>query len=357
MARHIRLLLVATMIVLAAAAVRGQIDLSDPVDAGPDRPAVPEAQPDDYTLDDVIRAIQREGLAGMRADKAWPRKRSDFAKTHDLALPGEQVVVALGRKISKNPALDAYIKWQLLSFRPDLAAAGAEQRRDILRHLPGLINEPQPVVTNSRRDGSVGSRMGLGIAVAGQRAFIRDLNPVVADGVVAFDPEIAVLNTGAVLDVEGVVSHDRRHVTMTVRTAVSELIELRTFVTQTNTAVAGLAAGLVRAMPEGEERLALMLQETEQRMVAGNAGYVQSMEQFLTEADRLKRSELISPRVRNALYAQIERMARISKRVVRKIEIDERADRYTVKRDLIKLSDAHIKAARAYLKGEEPDMS
>ncbi|MEZ6318742.1 MAG: hypothetical protein R3B49_08315 [Phycisphaerales bacterium] len=60
------------------------------------------------------------------------------------------------------------------------------------------------------------------IAVATQTTFISDLTPVVSDAAVGFDPTISQISKGVVMDVEGVVSSDKRYVTMTVRTALSD---------------------------------------------------------------------------------------------------------------------------------------
>ncbi len=60
------------------------------------------------------------------------------------------------------------------------------------------------------------------IAVATQQTFVSDLTPVVSDSSVAFDPVISTISSGVVLDVEGVISSDRRYVTMTVLTSISE---------------------------------------------------------------------------------------------------------------------------------------
>ncbi len=61
------------------------------------------------------------------------------------------------------------------------------------------------------------------ISVATQVAFISDLNPVVSESAVGFDPDLQVVSEGAVLDVEGVVSSDRRYVTLNVQTAISKI--------------------------------------------------------------------------------------------------------------------------------------
>ncbi|QOV88713.1 hypothetical protein [Humisphaera borealis] len=48
----------------------------------------------------------------------------------------------------------------------------------------------------------------------------------------AFDPEISIVESGANLDVQATVSHDRKYVTMTMRPQLATLIALREFTFQ-----------------------------------------------------------------------------------------------------------------------------
>jgi Flp pilus assembly secretin CpaC len=58
------------------------------------------------------------------------------------------------------------------------------------------------------------------VFVATQQSFVSDLQPVVSDSAVGFDPTLSVVAEGVVLEVDGVISADRRYVTMNVDTAV-----------------------------------------------------------------------------------------------------------------------------------------
>ena len=52
---------------------------------------------------------------------------------------------------------------------------------------------------------------------------------VFGGGVTAFDPEIKVLNSGALLDAQVVVSKDMKYVTITARPSVAQIVALRQF--------------------------------------------------------------------------------------------------------------------------------
>ncbi|MHC4219051.1 MAG: hypothetical protein ACYSU7_11415, partial [Planctomycetota bacterium] len=65
------------------------------------------------------------------------------------------------------------------------------------------------------------------VAVANQVAFVSALIPITGDAAGAFQPIPGVVNEGVVLDVEGVISADRRYVTMTVIVSLSEIVNIR----------------------------------------------------------------------------------------------------------------------------------
>jgi len=52
---------------------------------------------------------------------------------------------------------------------------------------------------------------------------------VFGGGSTAFDPQISVVNAGAILDAQAVASHDQRYVTITARPSVSQLVAIRQF--------------------------------------------------------------------------------------------------------------------------------
>jgi hypothetical protein len=67
--------------------------------------------------------------------------------------------------------------------------------------------------------------------------------PFFGGGVVGFDPEISVVNTGALLDAQVVVSDDRRYVTINARPSLSHLNSLQVFQTQASRLQGGGGGG------------------------------------------------------------------------------------------------------------------
>jgi general secretion pathway protein D len=78
------------------------------------------------------------------------------------------------------------------------------------------------------------------IFVTTQQSFVSDLNPVVSTSAVAFDPDIDVVNEGFTMALGGVVSSDRRYVTLDVNLDVAQVVG---FDQRTQSAVAGGTGG------------------------------------------------------------------------------------------------------------------
>ncbi|HEY3242717.1 MAG TPA: hypothetical protein VGM03_05125 [Phycisphaerae bacterium] len=84
------------------------------------------------------------------------------------------------------------------------------------------------------------------VAVVNQQSFVSTLMPVVAAGAAAQMPQIGNISTGAVLDVQAIVSADRRYVCMTLRPGVGRLIDLQTFLFSTGPVTGVGASGFVQ---------------------------------------------------------------------------------------------------------------
>ena len=99
------------------------------------------------------------------------------------------------------------------------------------------------------------------VAVARQVAFVSALTALTGDAVGVFLPIPGVVSEGVVLDVEGVISADRRYVTMTVIVSLSEILNIRELAVQGAVGGGGLGGGgaatftAVQELPEVEVSL------------------------------------------------------------------------------------------------------
>lgn len=90
----------------------------------------------------AVERLRAEGRA-FRATGNLPRQQADFARTYAYVVRPTDVVEAVAQvQDPEDAAVDAYIRWQLLSFQPDLAGMDSELYQRLLRNLPRLARDP-----------------------------------------------------------------------------------------------------------------------------------------------------------------------------------------------------------------------
>lgn len=105
-----------------------------------------------------------------------------------------------------------------------------------------VLTAPRIVLFNGQRSW---------VAVTVQTNFVSQLIPAVATAAAAQAPQTGTINAGAVLDVQGTVTSDKRYVTMTLRPGVTRLNQLSTF----QTSGGGTAGDAFVQLPELSSQL------------------------------------------------------------------------------------------------------
>jgi general secretion pathway protein D len=150
-------------------------------------------------------------VAPLRTESGWspiPVVQDSLGIINDVAdLSGFGEAVMLA-----NPAIAIGIQY-LDDIQVDLLIEATQaDRRSV------VLTAPRLTFFNGQR---------AWVAVADQVSFISALIPITGDAAGAFQPIPGVVNEGVVLDVEGVISADRRYVTMTVLVSLSEIVNIR----------------------------------------------------------------------------------------------------------------------------------
>jgi hypothetical protein len=91
-----------------------------------------------------------------------------------------------------------------------------------------------------------------------------------------FEPQVDVVNSGAVLDAQATVSADRKYVTLTMRPSNAQLLALRTFQFQGGGGPGGIVGGVNPVIPgPGGAVLPIPQQpNTPMRVAPGNGGVI-----------------------------------------------------------------------------------
>ena len=79
------------------------------------------------------------------------------------------------------------------------------------------------------------------ISLSNVNTYLADMEPVVAEAAVGWDPTIGAVPVGVTLDVQATVSADRRYVQMDLRPQVADLIQLRNLTVRAAVPLAGIA--------------------------------------------------------------------------------------------------------------------
>lgn len=94
-------------------------------------------------LRDVVRLLGDEANAASQDQWNWPRDEPTIADAVDFEPDARQLQRFFHRRLDRNGAIDGYIKWQLLSFKPDFAAMADRDYQQTLRNWPQVLQTPQ----------------------------------------------------------------------------------------------------------------------------------------------------------------------------------------------------------------------
>ncbi len=127
-----------------------------------------------------------------RSDTRWPRSTASFAHDVGWRVAEAELVDALTRSLAADRPTDGYLKWQVLSFEPDLRSVGWERLRSVIEHMPAPLSQPEPDIDRRGGDGALAFSGSVKHIVSGAEA-------VVAPGVAAHKPIITALPSGTVM--------------------------------------------------------------------------------------------------------------------------------------------------------------
>ncbi|HEY8667999.1 MAG TPA: hypothetical protein VIL86_15210 [Tepidisphaeraceae bacterium] len=117
---------------------------------------------------------------------------------------------------------------------------------------------------------AVAAAGGLVVLGAGQLAH-GQVNPFFSRTPIVFEPQIEVVNSGAILDAAAVVSNDRKYVTITARPSNTRLLALQQFVFMTDNPPGG-PGGLVGQTPIQQGNNNALIVNPSPQAIQENAG-------------------------------------------------------------------------------------
>ena len=232
------------------------------------------AAAEDVTIKGVTDDLATEAEKAWSEKQAWPRSKPNYAKDRKLSLPSEAVIDALGRRLDRVPLIDGYIKWQLLSFKPDFEEASKRDLQQIIRNLPKLTDQP-----------SMDRRTRRAIAIGQQDEVPREV----------------------VMDIAKVVNEYEQ--------AVKENIEANEVTVRYRDTV------IAKLPHEDGMRLLARLQDGLQRYQAGHPSYSSVISTAVDEAESLKKDPVLDRRARMKLLAMTKQLQNSETRAIQNLNV------------------------------------
>lgn len=110
-----------------------------PAAGKPDAKAGPKVAP----VSVPISELNKEASESLKNGK-WARDKSEFAKAVDYEVDRQKLAIAMLQRLHLKPEVDAYIKWQLLSFNPDFSVLRKDQMTRLIATMPAVSPHPKP---------------------------------------------------------------------------------------------------------------------------------------------------------------------------------------------------------------------
>lgn len=275
-------------------------------------------EPREVTISVVISALKREARQSLRRGEGWPRREADFAAEKNWTLPNEPILRMLTRRTSQNPALDGYVKWQLLSFGPDLSRIDTDMARRIVANMPKPLEQPEPQL-DPRRLGANQAQL----IIRGGLRHIRELGVEVGVGAAAAEPRLSVVTSGSGISIGGR-GRGGFHPAFALRVADQAnryLDRARERIDRANRAILAYRDQVIQAMPRtGGLRLAVMLKDVRQRLEAGDPTTQRAFRRVVNAAEELAADPSLSASTRRELARWARTLGRMERQVADYVE-------------------------------------
>lgn len=271
----------------------------------------------------LIAELVREGRDGWKDQQAWPRQAESFAADKRVRVANDDLVRVLSRKLQRDPALDAYIKWQLMSFAPDFSQTDADEFRRIIAVTPDLLGQPRPAPPPQPREQQVGASFFSGRQIA----FVTDSHPV--PGTTASRPRLGVLNTGSGVGLAGTLSKDDQYGPSPQDIARAKLAQVGEFqrvskaINAANDAILKYRETLARELPDtGGVRLLYLMKDAADRVKAGDPSWLPAIERLVIASDAVAAGTPVPNDVRRHVIEQAKQLASVQLIIVTNVRAE-----------------------------------
>lgn len=256
----------------------------------------------------LVRQLADEARAALGPDAKFPpRDKPDVAASVDGTLSSPEVVRILQRKLDRDPLVDAYVKWQLLSFEPNLSGLSAREAMRVVDALPELPVQGRVDPRHDRLVQNYGNKPNL------PDALIKQFEVIVAD----FNKEQA-----------------------TIAERIKPNYAYREHVLKEVAQVQGV-------------EFPAMFKDAEQRVRAGDKFWNRSVQDIVEKAKAIKSDPAYPAGLRSALQQKLQQLNQM--RTERITSFTIKAGNEVIARiQTVQVGPKRFDEARAYINGREP---
>lgn len=260
------------------------------------------------TLQSVVNELIQEAEDFEKTGQ-WRRSKSDYASIVKHKFPIDDVLAQLARTHGRAPHIDAYVKWQLLSFigRMDMNKATDSRIAAAARAMPRYIPATPPDARVVKILETLGSKTTMNQR---EKEFFDQART-------AFDDhyrQIALINKPAA----------------EYRESFAEL-----------------------QSPSTMLRYMLLLENIEERL-RNNHDVKNEVKDFTTRAPFYFRTKDVSPNDRRMIYTRLESLKNVKGQRL-ELKADKKKSTYEVKPKTLSADNKQIDRLQAILRGEDPD--
>lgn len=257
----------------------------------------------------VVSELLEEAVASWSRNEAWPRTQCDYATRLNLALPSEDVTRLLTRRIHTNPTIDGYVKWQLLSFNPQLVPTDEKTIRALVATFPDLIGQPEPEMPKP------GTTTPGTLSYGRHQSVMRNRLAQLQTGSTA--PLVSLGGSGGAIGPQFTPPSPG----LSPAASQANLLRMRKLVQEVNQPSLDYREMVVQLIPRADGvRIWAMIDDVKDRLVAGDTSYRPATDRLVKECREFAQEQAsISPLWRPRIVGGLRELARLKTSVVQGI--------------------------------------
>ena len=295
----------------------------------------------------VIADMRREAVDALYKKGQWPRETADYGQAKNTKVDNAEVVRVLQRRLNPDPAIDGYVRWQLLSFAPSFEFAGADMTtyRKLVATMPRVMITPEPRIEPKQKAG------GLSFTTGTQTAFLSDRIPV--PGTRSSRPVLGVIGSGTHQSPD-LFDENPNH---PARVAARKLAVLQSRIAYGNAPVIQYRDTLMGLLPKTQGvQFTAMLQDVYDRLRSGHHSSQQAIDRLVAASYELHKEASIPESTYRVWIVQARKLRDVYRDVA--VDIQPDGKRVKIEKESIEFPPQKLAILRSNLlrasQGEPP---